>query len=226
MSLREVQTSAARVVHVDRLDDGAIRELKARFRYHPLDIEALFSVPLEPGFSAYGNYGFVTLLWPDAQTGDTSELRFFIDQKQLTIIGDTPRHDLRAVVQVLHQQLDSRESQYTAPELFHEILIRLRQAWIDSTVSITTVIAARLSANAQVIRQLGRWLQTSNLPTAVPQLIIDAHAVDCLSEHQPIAPTTSAIAEKRVAAVPSLLQMYAVVSAVMVLVVIVTLSVQ
>lgn len=226
MSLREVQTSAARVVHVDRLDDGAIRELKARFRYHPLDIEALFSVPLEPSFSTYGDYSFVTLLWPDALTGDTSELRFFIDQKQLTIIGDTPRHDLRAVVQVLRQQLDSRESQYAAPELFHEILLRLRQAWAGSAVSITTVIAARLSANAQVIRQLGRWLKTLSLPTAVPQLIIDAHAVDCLSEHKPIAPATPQMSEQRVAAAPSLLQMYAVISAVMVLVVIVTLSVQ
>jgi Mg2+ and Co2+ transporter CorA len=226
MSLREVQTSAARVVQVDRLNDNSVQELKARFRYHPLDIEALFSVPLNPSFSTYGDYSFVTLLWPDAQTGDTSELRFFIDQKQLTIIGDTPRHDLRKFVDELHQQLGNRESQYTAPELFHEILHRLRQAWTGASTTITTVTATRLAANAQVVRQIGRWLQTSHLPTAVPQLIIDAHALDGLSERRPAAPYAPLATKTNSTTLPSLLQMYTVISAVMILAVIVTLSIQ
>lgn len=226
MSLREVQTSAARVVQVDRLNDSAVQELKARFRYHPLDIEALFSVPVNPSFSSYGDYSFVTLLWPDAHTGDTSELRFFIDQKQLTIVGDTPQHDFRKFVEELHQNLGSSESQYSAPELIHEILHRLRQAWTGSPVVMTTVIASRLSANAQVIRQLGRWLQNSHLPTAVPQLIIDAHACDSLAERQPTAAPVLVDTKTIPATLPSLLQMYTVVSAVMILAIIVTLSIQ
>lgn len=225
MSLRELQTAAARVFHVERLDDRSIQELKARFRYHPLDVEALFSVPVEPSFSTYSGYAFVTLLWPDAETGDTGELRFFIDHQQLTIVGDTPSRGLRKYIEQL-SNLGGPESQYTAPELFHELLRRLRQTWSISPAALSVTAAARLAANAQVIRQLGRWLQNSHLPMAVPQLIIDAHTLDSLAE-RPLSPTATSITDKQSAvAIPSLLQMYSVISAVMVLAVIVTLSIR
>jgi hypothetical protein len=225
MSLREVQTSATRVVHIDRVDDSAVQELKARFRYHPLDIEALFSVPIEPSFSTYGDYCFTTLLWPDSRTGDIRELRFFIDQKQLTIIGDTSDDALRTFIEELRRNLGSREAQYTVPELFHEALFRLRTSWSNTSAVLTTPIASHLISNAQVIRQLARWLQTSSFSAAVPQLIIDAHAIDSLSERQPVEPLEAPANVAAKLTVPSLVQMYTVVSAFMVLVVIVTLSI-
>lgn len=224
MSVREVQTAAARVLHADRADDKAIQELKSRFHYHPLDIEALFAVPVESTFSTYGDYALVTWLWPDAKTNDVQDLRFFIDAKQLTIIGDTSKHDVADFVTELHNHLGSPESQLSAPELVHELIQRLRRPWQEHRLGLNSVAQHHLVGDAQVLRQLGRWLQTVQLSAVVPQLVIDAHALDSLAERPaalPVAPQ-SVITQT----VPAMLRGYAVVSAVMVIVVIVTLSVK
>lgn len=224
MSVREVQTAAARVIHVDRISDTAIQEVKTRFRYHPLDIEALFSVPVESSFSTYGDYGLVTLLWPDATTQDLHELRLFVDRQHLTIVGDTADAMIANIVEELHKNLGSDESQLTAPELVHYIIQRLRQPWQEHTDGVTAVTQHHLIGNAQVLRQLGRWLQSVQLPTAVQQLVLDAHALDSLSERpQKIIEVPTARTGQ---SLPSLLRGYAAVSALMVIVVIVTLSVQ
>lgn len=224
MSVREVQTAAARVLHVDRLSDTAIQELKSRFRYHPLDLEALFSVAVEPSFSTYGNYGFLTLLWPDATTGDVVELRFFVDGQQLTVVGDTNQKDVADFITTLHDQLGSAASQASAPELIHQLLQLLRQTWNKPNAQLSTVAHSRLAGNAQVIRQLGRWLQSRQLIAAVPQLIIDAHALDGLAERLPGTEASSPAQPQQ--KIPSLLRGYAVASAVMVIVVIATLATQ
>ncbi len=234
MSVREVQTAAARVFHVDRVSDSAIQELKSRFRYHPLDIEALFSIPVEPSFSTYGDYGFMTLLWPEATTQDSTELRFFVAKQQLTIVGDTVDKRVATLVAALHDQLGSPESQMTAPELVHQLLQRLCQTWTETAAGVTTVAQTRLTANAQVVRQLGRWLQTSRLESSIPQLIIDAHALDSLADRPVLAPAALSAMSSRPNGrsadpsqnLPSVLRTYAVASAVMVILVIVTLAVQ
>lgn len=224
MSVREVQTAAARVIHVDRISDSALQELKSRFHYHPLDLEALFSAAVEPKFSAYGEYSFVTLLWPDALTQDISELRFFIDARHLTIIGDTPQQDVAHFVSALHDKLAAPESQLSAPELVHAILALLRQSWQSGSAQLNAIAQRRLIGNAQVIRQLGRWLQSKNMIAVVPQLVIDAHALDSLAEHRQQQIEKPMIQPKQ--KLPSLLRGYAVASAVMVIVVIATLAVQ
>lgn len=224
MSVREVQTAAARVLHVDRMSDTAMQEMKSRFRYHPLDLEALFSVPVEPMFSTYGDYAFVTLFWPDAVTQDVHELRFFLDKQQLTIIGDTTQKDVAAFVATLHDDLGSPTSQETAPELVHDLLQRLRQSWPATQNNLTTIVRSRLTGNAQVIRQLGRWLQSTHQATVVPQLIIDAHALDSLAERPQRSAEPMAVAPNQ--SLPSLLRGYAVASAVMVVIVVATLAMQ
>lgn len=224
MSVREVQTAAARVLHADRADDKAIQELKSRFHYHPLDIEALFTVPVESNFSTYGDYALVTWLWPDAKTNDVQDLRFFVDTKQLTIIGDTSQHEVADFVTELHNHLGTAESQLSAPELVHELLQRLRRPWAEHHFGLSPVAQHHLIGDAQVLRQLGRWLQAIQSPAVVPQLVIDAHALDSLAERPAPAPTISQ--PSTIQAVPAVLRGYAVASAVMVIVVIVTLSVK
>jgi len=224
MSVREVQTAAARVLHVDRISDTAIQEVKTRFRYHPLDIEALFSVPVESTFSTYGDYGLVTLLWPDATTQDLHELRFFVDKQNITIVGDTADNMIATMVEELNKNLGSDESQLTAPELVHYILQRIRQPWQEHTDGVTAVTKHHLIGNAQVLRQLGRWLQSVQLSAAVQQLVLDAHGLDSLSERpQKILDVRTPRSGQ---SLPTLLRGYATVSALMVIVVIVTLSVQ
>ena len=227
MAMREFQTAAARVLHLERATDAAIDQLKSRFGYHPLDLEAALSVPLEPSFSAYGHYGFLTLLWPSAELDETSEIRFFVDRQQLVIIGDTPRHAIGEVMAELAQGLGSPTSQCPPAELIHVVLQPLYRQWVDSAGTGHTAAAQRLASNAAALRQLGRWLQAQDMRQAVPPLIIDAHHLDALVDRlrRPLVTATPASTVPRsVLQLPRLLSTYAVASAVMVILVIVTLS--
>lgn len=225
--MREIQTAAARIIHIERVNDSAIDQLKSRFGYHPLDLEAALSVPLEPSFSAYGRYGFLTLLWPSAELNETSEIRFFIDRRQLVIIGDTPRHAIGEVMAELAQGLGSPASQCAPAELVHVVLQPLYRQWVDCAATGYATAAQRLASNAAALRQLGRWLQAQDMRQAVPSLIIDAHHLDALVDRlrRPDATATPALtAPRSVFQLPRLLNTYAVASAVMVILVIVTLS--
>ncbi len=227
MSLREVQTAAARIIHIERVNDSAIDELKSRFGYHPLDLEGLFSAPVEPSFSQYGQYALLTLLWPDAKFQETSELRFFVDGRHLTVIGDTADHEIHNFIAAVERGLASKESQLSAPELIQTIISRLRQPWTGGPMPARTDVASRFSGNASVIRQLARWLQTQNLVAAVPTLIIEAYQLDLIVDRLHVtSPTRILTPLKQYSPWPRLLGTYAVASAVMVILVIVTLSIQ
>lgn len=225
MSVREVQTAAARVVHVDRLNDAALQELRSRFSYHPLDLEALLSAAVEPTCTTYADYAFMTLLWPEATTGDIRTVRFFVDRQTLTIIGDTSTQIIKHTIDTIHASLGSKESQLPPVGVVHELLTRLRAEWNTDAIAMTTTLQTRFRGNAQVIRQFGRWCQTQQLSEFVPQIIIDAHACDGLAERRVVAPLATET-KNTDATLPSLMRTYAVASAVMVVVVLVTLSVQ
>lgn len=224
MNLREVQSAAARVIHVERPSDATITELKAKFRYHPHDVDGVFTVPVESTFSTYADYALLTLLLPEPESTQLSEIRVFVDAKQLLIIGDTEQHLVRSYLNTLSASADAATGQLSPAATFNAILQSFRHSWDNVTVTLTQV-APRMNSVASVIRQYGRWLQTRQSSSDVAGSVLEAHQYDILADRCRSMALIKA-APKTMLEVPRVVRTYAVASAVMVVAVIVTLSLQ
>lgn len=222
MAQRELQTAAAHVLHVERPSDADIDAIKTRFGFHPLDLEAVLRVPVESSFSAYGAYGFLTLLWPDPQATSSSDIRLFMNQHQLVVIGDTITHDIRTLIDTIAVATNA-EYQHTATELVRDVVMHLLQAKFQ--LQQGSVTAHHLQSVALAIRQYGRWLQDQGLRTVVPLTILLAHRIDTVADHLRQTSTERALtAEQTPIILPRVLRTYALASALMVVVVLVTIS--
>lgn len=217
MSRRELQTHAARVLHVERMSEVDAEGWRLRFGYHPLDVEAIFQAPIESTFSTYGGYGFLTLLWPDLQHGETTELRIFLQPQQLTIIGDTRDHLVRDFLASI--ETDPTRQLSSSAELLADLVSR----FVGSTVTMRAdrVAAIRLTSMVLALRQCARWLNEQSQGRAVAQLILLAHRLDHAIDQLRVAPTTTPIAPRTL---PRMLGAYTAIATVMVVAVIVTLS--
>ncbi len=218
MAIHELQTAAAHVLHVEHITDADSAQLRSRFGFHPLDLEGLFTVPIESTFSSYGTYGILTMLWPEVSTNTTSDIRFFLGRHQLVIVGDTIDHRLQDFIETLA----SNPGDQSEPAMLLQTMVMWLMKDLSDAVG-TRAIARHLASVALAVRQLGRWLQDQNRKQAVPLLILTAHRldldVDRMNDVVP-SPTTSVMSQK----LPRFMRSYAVVSAVMVVVVLLTLS--
>ncbi len=220
MAVRELQTDAAHVLHVERAADIDTHQLQSRFGYHPLDLEAVLSVPVESAFSTYADYGFLTILWPEISAGQSSDLRFFINRRLLVIVGDTVNHDVRELMIRLSKNESAELQQTSGAELVHEILRQLQTKVITDYAN--TVAAHRLTSVALATRQLGRWLNDHDQKEVVGGLVMVAHHLDVVVDRLRLAPV--ATNTSNTIQLPRVLRTYAVASAVMIVAVILTLS--
>lgn len=219
MAIHELQTAAAHVLHVERPTDADLDHLKTRFGFHPLDLEAVFNVPVESSFSSYGRYAFLTLLWPDSSVTNCSELRVFVNDRELIIVGDTSDHLARQLMNAAAVTTNA-EHLHRAPELVRDFVQKL----LSTEQEIRGHAAARrLASIALTIRQFGRWLQDQGERQVVPLTVLLAHRIDTkvdqLRQAADIEPTPLTQIQ-----LPRVVRSYALASAFMVVVVLVTLS--
>lgn len=221
MAFRELQTAAARLVSIERASDASTKTLSVDFGIHPLDIESLLTAPVESSFSTFGKYALLTMLWPDPINNDLNEIRLVVDTQRLMVIGDTTDHVLRRFLDAVGT---SSAQQHSTSELVHDIITLLTDALTTAPAMPSTSTSRRWRELSVVLRQLGRWLHTNGLTAAVPQLIIDAHRLDIAADrYQPTA-EQAARAPVEALPIPRLVGAYALASAVVVVLVLATLS--
>lgn len=217
MSLKELQTHAARIVHAEHIGEVPADDWQRRFGYHPLDLESVQQSPIESAWSQYSQYGFLTVLWPEV-TGEVTEIRVFVQPLQLTIVGDNRTHLVRDWLQTI--EADATRQVSSPAELLADLVSRAVAA--TTVEKLDRVAAVRLTSIAQALRQCARWLNEQSQGRAVAQLILLAHRLDSLIDQ---LRTKVPVAVTRPVMLPTMLRAYATIATVMVVVVIVTLAV-
>lgn len=179
MALREMQTAAAQVVFLPKATRRDVEEVGRRFHYHPLDLEAVLAVPERSKVSSYGQYTFLTLLWP-TNDGRLTDIRFFVDQRQLIIIGDTADHLTDSWWSQLLDQGQSAMNQLTPVELLADVL----RQWIAMAMPMApawpTPIVNVLSATAQTVWEMQHMALAAGTITPAEQadLALLAHQLE------------------------------------------------
>lgn len=231
MVFRELQTSAAYIVHLPHLTAGEAKLLQDRFGYHPHDVEQAINAQLTANFCTYGKYAYLSLIWPSLKQSALFPIQIFIDEKRFTIIGDVD-HQISGWLDQLSQSADDPQWQSSAPELMiamwrmliKDIVNHPQRSAVGSRLmeSLTT---SWLSSDAVVLRQCAHWLRLMTDDSTVASLVILSHQLDCYQEQsaKPVAAAAVNNGDQPVV-IPKLLTTYALASAVMVLTVIIFMA--
>lgn len=224
MAIRELQTAAAHVVFLPKPSRHAVEEVGRRWHYHPLDLEKVLAVAQRSSVSSYGQYVFLTLLWPSPQRTQVSELKFFIDRQRVVILGDTVDQDAAAVIDRL---ANSTTDSVTPVDVVALILRQALARYHDQAhrQPLTPAVKMRLGqlicGAAEVLRQWRRVAAATE--TASPEEQADvallAHQLE-----QVTAGAAAAVPEPVVMRATPWLNGYAVASAITVVIVILALS--
>jgi hypothetical protein len=138
MARRELATAAADLLIIDRPSARDLEAVDQRFHPHPLDLDALFYVPLKSSSQTYGQYFRLTIAWPEL-TGSRLQMvdaTFIVRSDALAIISHHPSPVLAAVMNVWQHQ--GHDDQRAPLELLVDSLSVIARS-IESAAASTTV---------------------------------------------------------------------------------------
>lgn len=138
MSRRELATAAADLLIINRPSARDLGLVEQRFHLHPLDLDALFSVPQKSSSQSYAGYFRLTVTWPELSGGHVqlADAVFYIQDDALAVVSHHQSPVLSAVMGVWLSQ--GKTDQRSPLELLVDSLAIIARS-IESAVTTTAV---------------------------------------------------------------------------------------